>query len=199
MILLTSSFGILYKVSMAFISGGNELLSPLKVLKKLGVERGSTVADLGCGGAGHFIIPAAHLAGHDTIVYAVDILKDVLKNVASKARIEGINNVRTIWSDLEVPGATKIEDGSVDYALYANTLFQSKKHKPMLQEAFRLLDEGGRLMVIDWLKKDSGFGPPLDSRVDQQELMKIAKDVGFELVESFEPGDYHFGLIFEKP
>ncbi len=184
---------------MTFVSGGNELLSPLKILKKLGVERGSKVADLGCGGAGHFIIPAAYLAGGSTIVYAVDIMKSVLKNVASKARIEGINNIRSVWSDLEIRGATNIPEASLDFALLVNTLFQSQKHKAMLEESYRLLVEDGRLLVVDWIKKEMPFGPPLEARVGKNEIQTLAKEVGFNFIEEFKPGEYHFGLIFEKP
>ena len=98
---------------MVYVSGGNELLDPMEILGRLGVTTGSIVADLGCGGAGHFVIPAAKLVGHKTNVYAVDIQKIVLASVASIGRLEGISNIKTVWSDIERLGATIVNLGIV--------------------------------------------------------------------------------------
>src|SRR3989338_11597175 len=101
---------------MVYISGGNELLDPEEIFKHIELKGGQRVADLGCGGAGHFVLPAAQKVGSLGTVYAVDILKSVLQTVASKARLEGVANVKTVWSNLELPGATKIPKESLDAA-----------------------------------------------------------------------------------
>lgn len=183
---------------MVYISGGNELLDPAKILGRLGIKTGHHLADLGCGGAGHFIIPAAHLLGDDTIIYAVDILKSVLRSVTSKARLEGVSNIKPIWSNLEIVGATKIRKNSLDFALLINVLFQSKQHENILKEALRLLKDKGKLLIVDWHKISSSFGPPSDDRVSTKEIKAKAKKVGFKLVDEFKAGNYHFGLIFKK-
>ena len=59
------------------------------------------MADMGCGRTGHFVFPAARTVGNKGIVYAVDILKDVLQSLGSWIRSEGLENVQTIWSDIE--------------------------------------------------------------------------------------------------
>ncbi len=184
--------------SANLFSGGNELLDPNKIFDKLEIKPGSRIADLGCGGSGHFIIPAASLVGSETNVYAVDILKSVLKNIVSSARIRGVNNIKPIWSNLEVYGATKIKDNSLDFAFLFNILFQSKKQKEIIKESLRLLKKGGKLAVIDWKDTNFSFGPPLEIRVKKEIIKKIALGLSLELVEEFKAGNYHYGLIFKK-
>lgn len=183
---------------MVYISGGNELLDPLEILARLGVKTGSRVADLGCGGAGHFIIPAAKLVGDHITVYAVDILKTVLQSVNSKARLEGINNIKTVWSNLENVGATKIRKGSLDFALLINILFQSKKHEDILKEAMRLLKEDGQILIIDWNQNPSAFGPLPASRVKADSIKKLAQDLKLKSTDEFQAGTYHYGIILKK-
>jgi len=183
---------------MVFISGGNELLDASSVLRRAGVSEGMTVADLGCGGAGHFVIPAANIVGEKGVAYAVDVLKVVLQAVSSKARVEGVNNLKTVWSNLEVLGATNIAGDSLDVAFLINILFQSKKDEAIIQEAYRLVKPNGKLLIVDWNKTSSALGPSMIDRPDPAKLKKVAQDVGFKLTDEFNPGEYHFGLIFEK-
>ena len=183
---------------MTISAGGNELLNPTVILERLGVTKGSVLADLGCGGAGHFIIPAAQMVGSDTVVYAVDILKSVLHNVASKARMDGINNIRTVWTNLEKLGATKINDESLDFAFLINILFQSTRHQEVITEAKRMIKPGGKLLVIDWLNAKMPFGPALENRVNPENIKRICQSLNLKLIEEFKPGNYHFALIFQK-
>ncbi|MFA6215649.1 MAG: class I SAM-dependent methyltransferase [Patescibacteria group bacterium] len=183
---------------MVYISGGNELLDPMAIFTRLGLKTGSKIADLGCGGAGHFVIPAARLVGENTTVYAVDILKSALQSVTSKARLEGIYNVKPIWSNLEIVGAAKIPEKSLDFALLINNLFQSKEHENLFKEALRLLKDDGQLLIIDWKMENGTFGPPLVDRVKPEAVKKIANKLNLKLVDEFAAGAYHYGLIFRK-
>ena len=183
---------------MAYVSGGNELLDAWKLLRRLGVKTGSKVADLGCGGAGHFIIPAAQLAGADTTVYAVDILKSALNTVTTKASAEGIYNIKPIWSNIEILGATNIKPGSLNFVLLVNNFFQSKEYSNQIKEAIRLLRKGGRILIADWNKTPTAFGPAVVDRVNEDDVEKTAEKLGLKSVDRFQAGTYHYGFIFEK-
>lgn len=183
---------------MVYVSGGNELLDPLKILTRLGIKAGSRVADLGCGGAGHFTIPAANLVGDKTEVYAVDILKSSLRSVTSIGRLEGIDNIKPIWSNLELLGSTKIRSKSLDFALLINILFQSKQDDDIIAEAIRLLKPGGKILIIDWSQNPSTLGPEPIDRIKPEDIKKIAQKLKLKLIDDFEAGSYHYGLIFQK-
>lgn len=184
---------------MVYISGGNELLAAQKILKRLDIKSGMRVADLGCGGAGHFTIPAGSKVGSRGLVYAVDILKSVLKSVVSRARLEGFNNIKPVWSNLEILKATKIPSASLDAAFLINILFQSKQHENIFQEAVRLLKKEGKLLVIDWQPKAMvSFGPPPIDRIKPEKVKIIAQKLELKLIDEFDAGVYHYGLIFQK-
>jgi ubiquinone/menaquinone biosynthesis C-methylase UbiE len=162
------------------------------------VKPGARLADFGCGGAGHFIIPAAQLAGGETTVYAVDIMKSALNAVTAKARAEGITNIKPVWSNIELLGATNIKPASLDFILIVNNLFQSKEHENLFKEGLRLLKLGGKLLVIDWNETPTTFGPPLADRVKEEEAQAIAQNLNLELIDHFQAGTYHYGLTFQK-
>ncbi len=176
---------------------GNALIT-IDLVAKAGVESGMKVGDLGCGNLGFFSFPAAKAVGKDGIVYAVDILKPVLSAVENKARQDGFDNVKTVWSNLEIVGATKIQEGSLDIAMLINMLFQSEKDDMVIREASRLVKRGGKVVVIDWLRIAAPFGPKIEDRTNPDEIKKFAADCGLKILDEFDAGPYHYGIVFEK-
>ncbi|MFA5187794.1 MAG: methyltransferase domain-containing protein [Patescibacteria group bacterium] len=180
------------------VSGGAQFLNPKEILGKLQITEGMTIADLGCGNLGYFIIPAAKLIGKEGKAYAVDIQKSVLDAVVSRAKLDSLTNIETIWSNLEDAGSTKIPSGTVDIAILVNILFQNKKKKEIIYEAARILRNGGKVIIIDWKKIGIPFGPPVELRVEPNVIKSWATELRLRLIEETEFGDYFWGLIFEK-
>lgn len=179
------------------LRGGNGLVDPLKVLEQGSVKQGYTVADFGCGTSGHFVFPAAHLVGSQGIVYAVDVQKSVLSSIESRRKLEGVDNLKTVWADLEQPGATKIADASVDCVLLLNTLFQIKDKAVVLSEARRVAKSGAFMVVVEWEQAGTVFGPAIERRVDKESIKNLAQQVGFEPTGEFKAGPYHWGMVFK--
>ncbi|MBI2484086.1 methyltransferase domain-containing protein [Candidatus Uhrbacteria bacterium] len=185
--------------SQVTLKGGTALLDASKVLKRLDIKDSYVVADLGCGGGGHFIAPSARIVGESGKVYAIDIQKRVLASLKSQLAIQDITNVELVWSDLEKYGAAKIPNGSCDVVIIINVLFQNTKHDLILKEAKRFLRPGGRLAVIDWKEGAQPFGPPAHLRVPPQKIRELAYDVGeLLLIDDFDAGRYHYVLVFRR-
>ncbi|MFA5048029.1 MAG: methyltransferase domain-containing protein [Patescibacteria group bacterium] len=182
---------------MANLQDANELIKA-DVFGKTGLGPGMVLGDLGCGNLAFYTITGARVVGKNGVVYAVDILKSVLEAVSNRVKQEGLENIITVWSNLEVVGGAKIPSDSLDVALIHNVLFHSKKPELIIKEAARLLKLGGRLMIVDWLKVKSPFGPPLEDRPDPNNLKNICQKTGLKTVEDFQAGPYHFGLIYSK-
>jgi ubiquinone/menaquinone biosynthesis C-methylase UbiE len=183
---------------MAIITGGNALLDPNYILKKAKLGDSMRVADLGCGTSGHFLFPAAKIVGKKGRVFAVDILKTTLENLNRRIRVDNFENIETMWSNLEIFGAAKIESNSIDVALLINTLYQSHKRAEILREAARLLKKGSYLLVVEWRNVSLPFGPPASERVDSSQLNIMARKLGLEIEEEFNAGQYHYGVLFVK-
>lgn len=178
--------------------GGSSLIDANLILDKARIEEKTKVADLGCGSSGHFVFPSAKIVGKKGLVYAVDILRTSLETVSQRAHIENFSNIKTIWSNLEIFGATKIEAGSLDVAMLINTLHQSHKRAEILREAVRLLKKNGRLIVVEWKNIAAPFGPPSEEKVKKEFVDNEAKKLGLRPEEEFEAGQYHYGLIYVK-
>lgn len=178
-------------------TGGNVLIN-INIFDKIGIEAGMNVGDLGCGNLGYFSLPAAKLVGKNGTVYAVDILRSVLNSVAGLAKQEGLDNVKLVWSNLEIVGATKVPAASLDLAFLINILFQSQKDDLVIKEAHRLLKSGGKLLIVDWKRISAPLGPPLTDRTKKEEIGKFCQEAGFRLLEEFDAGPYHYGMIFMK-
>ena len=176
---------------------GNTLLDTKLILKKAKLKEGMRVADLGCGGLAYFTFPISELVGDKGIVYAVDVFKKSLESLKKRISQEHMHNIKTVWSDIEVFQATKIESSTLDAVFLLNTLHQLKNKKEAIRESIRLIKKGGRLMIVDW-SHDKAMGPNRESMVDKDTLLIIVQKMGLNLVEEFVPGKDHFGLIFDK-
>jgi len=184
---------------MADIPTGKTYLNPTHILEKLGISPGQIVADFGCGGSGYFTLQAAKMVGNKGLVYAIDILKPALSAVLSKAKLMGLSNLKTVWSDLETVGAAKfISNNSLDIGLLKNVLYQSKRKPEIIKECARCLKKEAKLLVIDWEVIGLGFGPKKEDLVSKEDVIKMATDIGLAKMESFKAGPYHWGLIFVK-
>ncbi|OGY80044.1 MAG: hypothetical protein A3B74_05335 [Candidatus Kerfeldbacteria bacterium RIFCSPHIGHO2_02_FULL_42_14] len=180
------------------ILSDRSLIDVSAVLKKIGVAVGDKVADLGVGGTGTWTFATAEIIGESGTVYAADILKHVLQAIESKAHLTGFYNIQTVWTNLEIYGAAKIPEKLIDFAYVNNVLHQSKQPENILKEAGRLLKKGGKLLVTDWSRATSPFGPSKDTRIDPDVVKKHAEALGFKLIQHFSPGKYHFALVFQK-
>lgn len=175
------------------------LLNPQELLEKqLELKFGQFVADLGCGGAGYFTLPAARLVGSRGKVYGVDILKSALEGVKSKAKLDNILNIEAVWSDLERVGATNIPPDTLDAALLINIMFQSRNNRALLDEARRLLKVGGKLLVVDWKVEPTPFGPRMADRLSPEKIKEFADSLELQVEKQFDAGPYHYGFVFIK-
>ena len=180
------------------VFGKSELLNANQILSQmLDLKTGQRVADLGAGG-GLFTLQAARLVGNQGEVYAVDIMKTILSDIESKSRMANLYNIKTVWSNIEILGATKIPEATLDFVFLINILFQSKSIDKMLSEAARLMKNGGKMLVIDWSDNNAKVGPHNDRRLDPNNIIAQAEKINLVLEQQFMAGQYHFGLIFIK-
>ena len=177
---------------------GRALVDPYIVFDKVGLAKGMRVADLGCGRVGHFVFPAARIVGETGIIYAVDILEEVLKNIASNIRSYGLDNIEPVWANIEKYGQVPVPMNTIDVVFITNVMFQLKDKIAAIKEAGRLLTDGGKLVIIDWQKKLSTLGPLPDQMLTVDAVVAMAKQVGLVPEEKFALGNYHFCLAFKK-
>ncbi len=179
-------------------TSGTALIDPSEIFNKIGLSAGMRVADFGCGRTGHFIFSMSPIIGDKGVIYAIDIMKDILESIKSRSVSEGFNNVQVVWSDLESVGATPIPEGSLDAGFFVNVMFMIKKRPEAIKESLRLIRDGGYLIIIDWLKRVGPIGPTPEQMIDQEALVSTGLKENLQMVGRMPLGDYHFCIIFKK-
>lgn len=177
---------------------GNQLLNPQLLFEKAQLRKGMYIADFGCGRTGHIVFPAAKIIGEHGMIYAVDIMKDVLENIIKRARLHNMGNIHTVWSDLEIVGKTSIPEKSLDVIFMTNTLFHMKNRINVLEEANRLLKDKSRMIIVDWIENNLTIGPKGEKLINFNQIKNWAQANNFVVQEEFPAGNYHLGVVLYK-
>lgn len=61
-----------------------------------------------------------------------------------------------------------------------------------------MVKPGGKLLVVDWKKGATTFGPGVEVRPDPLKIKQYAQELGLQLTDEFEAGTFHFALVFTK-
>ncbi len=156
------------------------------------------MADFGSGRTGNFVFPAAKIVGEKGSVYAVDIMKESLQGIAKRAGLDATHNIHTVWADIEKPKSIAIPEKSLDVVFLINFLSAVKKDDAVLAEADRLVKEGGRILIVDWIKTTLSFAPTKEELVNWDDVLRWSELHGYKTQTEFPVGPYHKGLVFKK-
>jgi ubiquinone/menaquinone biosynthesis C-methylase UbiE len=168
---------------------------PDKILQYLNLGRCTIMVDVGCG-PGWFTLEAAKKMADGGVVYGVDVSEEMLAQLKQRANEQGLYNVQTVLAeeDDEYPLPTE----SADVILIANVYHEVDAASNFIGEIKRLLKPGATCLVVDWKTEETPVGPPLDHRVDQQDVVEEFYANGFILAGTCDVGPYHYGLKFYK-
>ena len=168
-----------------------KILPPEATLEKLHLQKNDIVADVGCG-IGYFTIPAAVIVGEMGKVYAMDISDEMLKEVQVRADQQNIANIETIKT---LENSLIVADESITYVFISNVLHETENIRTFLVEVKRVLAKDGKVAMIEWIKKESQIGPPLDHRIAQEELLKMLNKLNFRVIEQIDIGNEFYGIV----
>jgi SAM-dependent methyltransferase len=120
------------------------------------VGDGLRVLDVGCGFGGTVDHLNHHLDRCELVGVNIDARQ--LDHARARIRAMGDNSVRFVESDAT---AMPFDDGSFDVILAVECIFHFPSRKRFLREARRLLADGGRLALTDFVCGADGLAPLL--------------------------------------
>lgn len=171
--------------------------APEKNIEQLEIIDNMQIADFGAG-SGAYTIAAAKAMHGTGKVYAVDVQKDLLTSLENTCKDQHIGNVSFIWGNIELPGGTKLRDGSCDLVIVSNVIFQAPDKKGIIDEARRVLHNEARLLIIDWTASFNNMGPTAEQVFSEMEARKLIESFNFTFEKSINAGNFHYGLVFRK-
>lgn len=149
-------------------------LPPEPILGAVGIAPGAVAVDIGAG-TGFWTLPLSQLVGPAGMVYAVDVEPIMLEELGTLVRENQLSNVQVISStEQEIP----LSNAVAEVAIAGFVVHEPADHAAFVREIVRLLRPGGRLLVVDWHKKPTEKGPPLEHRLAQQEVETVLSDAG---------------------
>lgn len=159
---------------------------PHEVVMALGLKPDDTVADIGAG-TGYF---ARRFANHAARVYAVDIDRELLAIAAKGAP----PNVETIAS---APDDPKLAPSSINVIFFCDVLHHIDNRPAYYEKLKTALRRGGRVVVIDFYKKELPVGPPPSMKLSAEEVEKEMEAAGFQLAAKHDFLPYQYFLEFK--
>ena len=116
----------------------------------------------------------------------------------AKAKNNGILNLLAERVNLEKENGSKLKGEAFDWVILKDILFQNQKKDIIVKEAYRVLKNEGKVIVIEWNKKESAVGPAQELRIAQIDLEKMFTEQGFIVEKSVKAGDFHYAFVATK-
>ena len=172
--------------------GRAEWQKPDEVIRALKLGAGETLCDVGSG-PGYFALRAARLLETSGWVYAEDVeasMIDALRDRVSQARLSNVTPILGLPDDPLLPKA------SCDVVLIVNTYHHFPNGPAFLRRLAKSLKAGGRLVNIDFHKRETPQGPVVARRVAREAFLTDAQRASYRLVaeEKFLPYQYFLVL-----
>ena len=170
-----------------------EKLNPQKIWKFIDCKNPGSIIDIGAGTA--FITaalgklaPKAHIDAFDIEPLMVEEMKSSLPEFSQ------------ITPHLMEENQLPFPDGHANLVWMINLLHELKKPYLLLKEIKRVLKPNGKLLKIDWAKKQEACesGPPLEHRIDEATITSLMVDADFSNIKTTEEFTDHLGVLGTK-
>jgi len=151
---------------------------PDEVVKALSLGPGQVACDVGAG-PGYFTLRLAAAVGPAGRVFAVDVEPSLLAALRQRLEQGGVRNVTPVLSlqaDPLLPAA------GCDLVLVVDTYHHFPDGPAYLRRLVAALRPGGRIVNVDFHKRETGVGPPVAQRVAREDFLAAAATAGLALL-----------------
>lgn len=170
-----------------------EYLDPGLIWERAGLKKPSVLIDIGAG-TGFFALLFSKKLEKGK-VYACDVSDEMLEWMEDNLPPESRGVVIPLkMEESSVP----LPDGIADLVYMINLHHELDDAMRVIEEAFRLLKKGGKLVIIDWKKEETPQGPPVEIRVTEETIESQMRNSGFSNISRYAVLPYHHFLVGEK-
>ncbi len=177
-----------------------EIFKPKKLLKFVGLKEGMTVFDVGCGN-GFFTLPAAEIVGDNGNIFGFDLSQEMLNDLKSRVEKNNINNIKTFLvseSGIKSTGIKFQIKSKANFMIMSNILHEVPNLNNFLDDYLEWLSDGGRLLIIEWRKKETAEGPGLEHRLAPKDLLDLLNKKGLKALFSRIINNNYYLKLLEK-
>jgi ubiquinone/menaquinone biosynthesis C-methylase UbiE len=168
-----------------------EWQKPDQVLRALALKPGQVVCDVGAG-PGYFAFPVARAVGQEGGVFAVDVEPRMVAALRKRLRENGLRNVTPVLALEDDP---LLPPSSCDLILIVDTYHHFPDGPAYLRRLVRSLRAGGRIVNIDFHRRELPVGPPPEHKLTREEFLSQAEAAGLSLVQEHAFLPYQYFLV----
>lgn len=147
---------------------------PEEVLAHIGDVRGKTVMDIGSG-TGYFSFRLVQAGAN---VICADVDERFLSYIEERMTREKIAKHRMELRKVPYDSST-LQPGEVDVVLIVDTYHHIENRVDYFNEVRAGLKPGGKLVVVDFEKRDLPIGPPVNMKLAEHEVLAELTRAGF--------------------
>ena len=167
-------------------------LKPDSVVDMMKIKKGDTLADIGAG-TGLFTRRFAVAAGPSGMAYGFDIEQSMIDYMTKDARSRKLENYMPVLIDPDKPDFTAYR---FDRVFLSNTYHHIKNRISYFSRVKNHMKPGGRLIIVDFIKKKAPFGPPVSMKIDKKDVIAEMKKAGFILLKEEDYSEYMYYIEF---
>jgi ubiquinone/menaquinone biosynthesis C-methylase UbiE len=171
--------------------GRDSWQKPEAVIKALNIREGQVIADIGAG-SGYFTLRLARAVGEKGRVFAVDVEEGMVEYLRRRLGREKIKNVTAMKVP---PHDPLLIDGSLDLAFVCDVYHHIEERDGYLRKLRKAVKPDGRVVIVDFYRKETPVGPPLSMRLSEETVRKELREAGLEVTEELTFLPYQYILI----
>jgi ubiquinone/menaquinone biosynthesis C-methylase UbiE len=168
---------------------------PDQALDAIGVQRGSTIADIGAG-VGYFTWRLAERTGPTGLVYGEDIQQAMLDMLTKNMTDRHLTNVRAVLGTPEDP---KLPANSLDLVLLVDVYHEFSEPEKMLDRIRDALKPQGRIVFLEYRAEDPQVPILPEHKMTVKQVRAEVEPEGYKFDKTIEVLPQQHIIVFRKP
>jgi ubiquinone/menaquinone biosynthesis C-methylase UbiE len=165
---------------------------PDEIVAAAGIVPGMRVADLGAG-TGYLMPHLSRAVGATGSVLVVEPEPNLVTHLRGRAEESSLDNVTPVLASFSDP---RLPRAALDRIVMLDTYHHISDRRSYMADLKGTLRPGGRVVVVDWRKRDLPVGPPPSHKLPRSQVTGEMEAAGYTLVDSRETLPYHYVLVF---
>lgn len=166
-------------------------LNPYETLLKIGLEKDHVFCDIGAG-TGIFSFAASGITTNK--IYAIEISDEMIELLIKRKEEGKVNQLEILKGNQD---SLPIEANSVDRVLLSTVFHELEAPENILKEIKKIMKNDSLLAIIEFHKKETPMGPPVNHRISKTDLIKICSENNFEKIKTIDLGENFYLSIFK--
>ena len=164
------------------------------LLANLGLKKGMSICDMGCGN-GYHTLRMAELTGESGTVYGIDIQAQMLVYLRKRAEEQGIENVIPILGSIHNP---RLPKNTFDLILMVDVYHEFSHPEYMLKSMRESLKQDGVIALVEYRTEDPEVPIKRLHKMSKAQIMKELPANGFKLVKEFNALPWQHLMFFAR-